>query len=126
MRAVIAFVRELVAPGAAQPAPVVAEPDPDVVRRMIVYTNLARRRPLPVIAEDWCEFVDDLATEERVVFVAGASLAHGGRCPVCGDGESSRPVCVCRICEAVHHVDCWSYTGRCARYGCGSEWTRSD
>jgi hypothetical protein len=39
------------------------------------------------------------------------------RCPVCST-EGSGPRLVCSCCETPHHVECATYNGGCAIYGC--------
>jgi len=41
-------------------------------------------------------------------------------CPVCRL-KAAESMVVCLACRAPHHADCWSYTGRCAILGCGSQ-----
>jgi hypothetical protein len=43
--------------------------------------------------------------------------AAEGRCPVCGEGMSSRVV-ACARCRTPHHAECWTYVGMCSTYGC--------
>lgn len=41
-------------------------------------------------------------------------------CPVCGEAREDAVVVGCATCQTLHHEDCWSYTGSCATFGCGS------
>jgi hypothetical protein len=121
--AIVSWLRVLLGREEAAPPVAPSPPDPEVLRRMHVFTQLSRRR-VPVLPADWCAWVDEVPIEDRVAFVAGTDLSGGGRCPVCGEGDTHRPVCACRLCEAVHHVECWTYAGGCARFGCGCEHAR--
>jgi len=47
------------------------------------------------------------------VHVAGG----GGDCPVCGT-VLREPLARCERCRTPHHVECWTYMGRCATYAC--------
>ena len=47
----------------------------------------------------------------------GLKSAH---CPVCAEDVIGHPVRRCQRCSATHHRDCFSYNGRCGRYGCAN------
>jgi hypothetical protein len=44
-------------------------------------------------------------------------------CQVCGQSLDGI-VMACNSCDSLHHEDCWTYTGRCATFGCGSTASR--
>lgn len=61
-----------------------------------------------------------LAAPPAVIeFLQAAHPLPAGLCPVCGDalGEAARVACT--RCRAPHHRDCFEFSQRCARYGCG-------
>lgn len=47
-----------------------------------------------------------------------------GLCLVCAARFQSGSAAVCMACETPHHMDCWSYNGMCALFGCGSTLSR--
>ena len=46
--------------------------------------------------------------------------APGSQCLVCADALQAGRAAVCQTCETPHHLECWSYNGMCALFGCGS------
>ena len=54
-----------------------------------------------------------------VQFLGEMQFSSQGRCAVCAQVLAD-PRVLCGSCRIPHHADCWSYTGRCAIFGCGS------
>jgi|PlaIllAssembly_1097288.scaffolds.fasta_scaffold50802_2 hypothetical protein len=77
---------------------------------VMAYTDKPRRRP-----------VEESRPRETVL--AGTVHIGTGKCPVCSEEEAGKLTQVCSLCRTPHHVECWSYNGGCAVYGCGNRRT---
>lgn len=53
--------------------------------------------------------------------VSVKALVAQGHCPVCGETPEGRPK-RCGTCAAEYHLECWSYLGGCAIFGCGESY----
>lgn len=56
--------------------------------------------------------------EGAIAILATREDATGSTCGVCGDHLAADPARACAACRARQHVECWTYLGRCATYGC--------
>ena len=48
----------------------------------------------------------------------------GALCLVCAERMETGHAAVCLTCETSFHLECWSYNGMCALFGCGSTLSR--
>lgn len=96
--------------------------DPRILARMELYASLARRPPPPLRPVRRGIVLDQAAIEW--IHFSQAEGVERGRCPVCADQLNTMPICACQTCESAHHVECWEYSGGCARFACGSEVAR--
>lgn len=65
----------------------------------------------------------ELANEpDETVELEPAMLESGADtlCLVCAAAMTSGRAAVCLTCETPHHLECWTYNGQCALFGCGS------
>jgi hypothetical protein len=72
------------------------------------------------IAERLLVLVRDPADSEGVEILATRFDPGAGRCPVCAL-PAEPPLLLCAACRIPHHRDCWTYSARCAIFGCGSK-----
>lgn len=59
--------------------------------------------------------------EAPTIAFQGDVQIHPTTCKVCGAKDDEDKVIHCARCGMSHHEDCWTYNGRCARYGCGHD-----
>lgn len=68
--------------------------------------------------------IDDEALESALVLEEPHLEPAAAQCLVCAGGFQSGPAAVCMTCETPLHLECWSYNGMCALFGCGSTLSR--
>jgi hypothetical protein len=66
-------------------------------------------------AEDFLEYLFQVSTPGIVL--GELQMAPSGNCPVCGTAMDSKSV-RCESCRTPHHLECWTYMGRCSTYAC--------
>jgi hypothetical protein len=66
-------------------------------------------------AEDFLEYLFQVSTPG--IELGELHTAPSGTCPVCGTAMDSKSV-RCESCRTPHHVECWTYMGRCSTYAC--------
>lgn len=72
-------------------------------------------------AKDFVGYILRLGPEEGIAWVAaGAGEPEVGLCPVCAVGMTE-DVVLCDKCRTPHHLECWTYVGRCSTYACNGK-----
>jgi hypothetical protein len=106
-------------------------------RRLVVARSLAMRwqedwpgwalklmdRNLRLLFEVLRSVEPELAREDvETVELEPAMLESGADtlCLVCAGNMTHGRAAICLGCETPHHLECWSYNGQCALFGCGS------
>lgn len=84
----------------------------------------AGRRVLEVLHAVQPMTEEDVLAASLMLEPARLDPGAGTLCLVCADALQAGPAAVCLSCETPLHLECWSYNGMCALFGCGSTLSR--